>query len=75
MNKLLALLQSIKPDVDFSKEKHLIDDGVLDSMDIVAIIAAINEEYDVQFPVMEIQPERFNTIEGIYEVIEELLED
>lgn len=75
MSKLLALLQSIKPDVDFSKEKHLIDDGVLDSMDIVAIIAAINEEYDVQFPVMEIQPERFNTIEGIYEVIEELLED
>lgn len=75
MNELLALLQSIKPDVDFSKEKHLIDDGVLDSMDIVAIIAAINEEYDVQFPVMEIQPERFNTIEGIYEVIEELLED
>lgn len=75
MNELLTLLQSIKPDVDFSKEKHLIDDGVLDSMDIVAIIAAINEEYDVQFPVMEIQPERFNTIEGIYEVIEELLED
>lgn len=75
MNELLELLKSIKPEVDFEHEEHLIDDGILDSMDIVAIIAAINEEFDVEFPVMEIQPENFNTMKGIYSVIEELMED
>lgn len=75
MKELLNILQSIKPEVNFEHEEHLIDNGILDSMDIVAIIAAINEEYDVEFPVMEIQPENFNSMQGIYRVIEELLED
>ena len=32
MEKLLAILRDIDPDIDYENEKHLIDDGLLDSM-------------------------------------------
>ena len=35
MEKLLAILEDMKPGVDFKKEKKLIEDGILDSFDIV----------------------------------------
>ena len=43
MEKLLAILEDMKPGVDFKKEKKLIEDGILDSFDIVEIIAAIDD--------------------------------
>lgn len=35
MEELLNILKGIRPDVDFVNEKKLIDDGVLDSFDII----------------------------------------
>lgn len=75
MDKLIALLEGIKPGVDFKKEKKLIEDGLLDSFDIVEIIAAIDDEFDIEIPVMEVQPEVFNDIENLYALIERLSEE
>ena len=43
MEKLLAILEDMKPGVDFKKEKKLIEDGILDSFDIVEIIEVFND--------------------------------
>ena len=75
MEKLLAILEDMKPGVDFKKEKKLIEDGSLDSFDIVEIIAAIDDEFDVEIPVMEVQPEVFNDVEKLYALIERLMEE
>ena len=75
MEKLLAILEDMKPGVDFKKEKKLIEDGILDSFDIVEIIAAIDDEFDVEIPVMEVQPEVFNDVEKLYALIERLMEE
>lgn len=74
MEKLLAILEDMKPGVDFKKKK-LIEDGILDSFDIVEIIAAIDDEFDVEIPVMEVQPEVFNDVEKLYALIERLMEE
>ena len=73
MEKLLAILEDMKPGVDFKKK--LIEDGILDSFDIVEIIAAIDDEFDVEIPVMEVQPEVFNDVEKLYALIERLMEE
>ena len=44
MDELLKLLSEICPKVDFVKEKKLIDDGILDSFDIISIVNELNEE-------------------------------
>ena len=50
MERLLEILSEIKEDVDFSTCTTLIDDGILDSFDILQIISALNEEYDISIP-------------------------
>lgn len=43
MEKLKKILEQVRPDIDFDTEKRLIDDGILDSIDIIAIITEVND--------------------------------
>ncbi|MGN1410396.1 MAG: acyl carrier protein [Eubacteriales bacterium] len=68
--KLLAILCDIVPDVDFEKETSLIDDGLIESLDIVAIVTEIMAEFDVEINVDDLLPENFNSADAILELIE-----
>ena len=57
MEKLIEILTSLHPDVDFENNDALIDDGILDSLDIVSLVTEINAEFDVTIPAEEIIPE------------------
>lgn len=72
MEKLLKILKNIRPDVDFKNEKDLIEDGILDSFDIVAIISAIDDEFEVAIRITELKPENFNSADSIMNLIERL---
>lgn len=72
MERLLEILTVIRPDIDFVNEKKLIDGGALDSFDIVSIISELNDEYDIAIRVTELQPENFNSIESIMNLVEKL---
>lgn len=73
MEELLELLQGVRDDIDFTKEEKLIDDKILTSFDIIQIIAAIDDEYDVSIPATQIIPANFNSMQAIYDMIQELL--
>ena len=75
MQELLEILQDLHPDVDFETCDTLIDDSILDSFDIVTIIAEVNEEFDVVIPAEEIVPENFNSAEALYALIERLADE
>ena len=72
MDKLLEILKEIRSDVDFEKEDKLIDDGILDSFDIVSIIAEIHDQFDVEITVDDILPENFNSAKALYQLVENL---
>ena len=72
MDKLLELLQGIRPDVDFENETELIDDGILDSFDVVSIISEIDDVFGVQIRINELEPENFNSAEAIWALIQKL---
>lgn len=73
--KLLEILEEVRSDVDFSAETALIDDGVLDSFDIVTIIGEINEEFDVEITAIELVPENFNSVDAMLQLIQKLQEE
>lgn len=75
MEKLLKILRELHPDVDFSTESGLIENGVLDSLDIVTLVTEINETFDVSIPADEIVPENIDSAKSIYALIERLDED
>lgn len=69
MNKLLAILQDLHPDVDFAQETGLIDNGILDSFDIVTIVAEVDAEFAVAIPAEELIPENFNSAAAIWAMV------
>lgn len=75
MEELLEILAEVKPGVDFESEDALVDDGILDSLDIISIISEVSDEFDVKIPPEAITPENFNSAETMMALIEELEED
>ena len=69
MEKLIEIMQNLHPDIDFETYDGLVDDGILDSLDIVTLITEINAEFDVSIPAEEILPENFSSAEAIYALI------
>lgn len=72
MQELIEILQELHPDVDFETYEGLVDDGILDSLDIVTLITDINDAFDVSIPAEEILPENFNSAKALWELIERL---
>ena len=72
MEKLLEILQSVRPDVDFETEDALIADEILSSFDIIAMVSEINVQYGIEIQVDDLLPENFNSIEAIAELIERM---
>lgn len=75
MEELMELLASLKPEIDFGTEKELIDDGLLESFDVITLIAEIEDQFGVEIPAEEIVPENFNSAEGIWKLIERTKEE
>lgn len=72
MKKILELLKGVRPDIDFENEDALIDDGLLDSMDVVSIISQIDDEFGVQIRIAELDPDNFNSAQAIWDLIQRL---
>lgn len=72
MEELLEILQKIKPGVDFKNETGLIEKRILDSMSIVRLVQAINEEFDIEITVSDLVPENFDSVSTMMALIERL---
>lgn len=72
MEKLLNILKDLHADIDFTTQEHLIDDMILDSMDIVSLIAEIHDEFDVVITAKDIIPVNFNSAGALYALIQRL---
>lgn len=75
MEELMELLQALKPEIDFETEKELIDDGLLESFDVITLIAEIEDRFGVEVPAEEIVPENLNSAEGIWDLIQRIGEE
>lgn len=72
MDKLLEVLEEIRPDVDFKNNKKLIDDGVLDSLNILEIVSELCDTFDIEISSADIIPSNFNSAEAMLAMIERL---
>ena len=72
MEELLRIMSEVRPDIDFETEDKLIDNELLDSLDIVAIVTDVNDEFDISINVNDLLPENFNSAKALYELITKL---
>ena len=72
MEELLQILSEIRPDVDFENNKKLIDDGILDSLNILEIVSELCDAFDIEISPADIIPANFNSAEAMWKMIQKL---
>ena len=72
MDKLMRILSELSSDIDFETEDALIDGGMLDSFDIVTLVAEIDDAFGVEIPAEALIPENFNSAKAIFALIQRL---
>lgn len=75
MDELMEILEEMKPDVDFKTCNTLIDDGILDSFDILNLVSELNDAFDIEITPVDIVPENFNSAEALWKMVKRLQED
>jgi acyl carrier protein len=73
--QIMEILLDLRPDVDFETETKLIDSHVLESFDIVSLVADLEEEFEVRIRPKDLVAENFNSADAIEKLIKKLQED
>jgi len=75
MSILLEILQEMHDDIDFNTHETLIDDNIIDSFNIITLVAEINDRTGITIPAEELLPENFNSYAAISALLDRLEEE
>ena len=73
--QIIEILEDIKPEEDYETCQTLIDDHILTSLDVLSLVAELEDEFDVTIPTVEIIPSNFNSVDAIAAMVERLQEE
>ena len=65
MKNILEILTDIRPESDFSGSDDFIEDGLLDSFDVVTLVSDIEKNYGISIEGVDILPENFRNVAAI----------
>lgn len=68
-NKILEILQSVRPELDFQESSNFILDGYLDSFYLVLLVSSLEKEFNISINSKNIIPDNFISIESIAKLI------
>lgn len=73
--QIIEILEDIQPEADYETCQTLIDDHILTSLDVLSLVAELEDEFDVTIPTVEIIPSNFNSVDAIAAMVERLQEE
>ena len=73
--QIIEILADIQPEADYETCQTLIDDHILTSLDVLSLVAELEDEFDVTIPTVEIIPSNFNSVDAIAAMVERLQEE
>jgi D-alanine--poly(phosphoribitol) ligase subunit 2 len=73
--KIINILnEDARDDIDWAAQTAIVDDELIDSLDMVAIIGDMNEEFDIEISVDEMTGENFNSVAAMCAMVKKLQE-
>lgn len=70
--KILSILNEIRPEAEFEKSSNFVEDGLLDSFDLIMLVTEIDKKFSISIPGTEIVPENFTSLLSIQNLLEQL---
>lgn len=64
-DRIIHVLNEIRPEFDFAAETDFISNGMLDSFDLISLVSSLDEEFNVSIDGVDVIPENFENIESI----------
>lgn len=69
MDKIYEILQNIRPEFDFKSSSDFVEDGYLDSFDVVTLVTELEEKFDIMIDALDILPENFSSAQAIGDIV------
>ena len=73
--QIIEILEDIQPEADYETCQTMIDDHILTSLDVLSLVAELEDEFDVTIPTVEIIPSNFNSVDAIAAMVDRLQEE
>ncbi|HJG37302.1 phosphopantetheine-binding protein [Enorma phocaeensis] len=74
MDAILDILNELNPDVDYRDRTDLVDSRTLDSLTIITLVSELEDAFDITIPAVEVVPANFNSLEGMWKMVERMRE-
>jgi len=76
MEGLLEALKRAVPAIDWdTQQENLLDDGILDSIDVISIVAELTTEFGIEIPPEEMEEDNFQSVQAMADMIRRIQEE
>lgn len=69
MEKIYEILNELRPEFNFKESKDFIEDGLLDSFDVVSLVTELEDAFDCLIDALDVVPENFCTVDQIAAIV------
>ena len=72
LQNVISVLADVNDEIDFASEQHMVDDGLLDSFELIKMISALDDAFGIHIDAGAIEPENFNSAAASLELVNSL---
>ncbi len=69
-DRIFEILSNVRPENDFRLSANFIEDGMLDSFDVVNLVTELEEAFSISIDGEDIVPENFSSVQSIRSLVE-----
>ena len=63
--KIVSILTELRPEFDFNEPLDFIEEGMLDSFDVINLVTALDSEVGISIDGTDVLPDNFSSVENI----------
>ena len=63
--KIVNILTELRPEFDFNEPLNFIEEGMLDSFDVINLVTALDSEFGISIDGTDVLPDNFSSVENI----------
>ena len=63
--KIVVILNGLRPESDFNEPVNFIEEGMLDSFDVINLVNELDSTFGISIDGVDVLPENFSSLESI----------